>query len=106
MPPGVMVNDPIVVKSCRVNGGLRPSAISPSIVHVTADWVMVRVYPSGAAWAPASTPTIPEAPALVTTTRGCPKYFSAAIAKVRACKSDSPPGEKGQIIEIGLFGYS
>ncbi len=79
-----MVKVPIPTKSCRVKDGFRPLAISHSRALGMLTDPTVSVYPSGAACAPASPPTIPVAPVLLTTTTGCPRIFSATDANALA----------------------
>ncbi len=103
---GLRVNEQMDMKSCRVNGGFRPLAISHSMALVRFTDPTVRVYPSGAAWAPATPPIMPVAPDLLTTTIGCPITFSATEAKARLCRSRVPPGGMGLIKVMGRVGYS
>ncbi|MNT55446.1 hypothetical protein D3C72_1926790 [compost metagenome] len=52
------------------------------------------VCPSGAALATAAAPTLPPAPALFSTTKGCWSDACSTAATERARMSDGPPGGK------------
>ncbi|MNT71205.1 hypothetical protein D3C72_2096680 [compost metagenome] len=63
-----------------------------------------RVYPSGAAFLTAADPIAPFAPALLTTTTGCPRTPCAAADRLRAAMSASPPTLNGTMSWMGFAG--
>src|SRR5687767_14190029 len=48
---------------------------------------------------------LPEAPALFSTTTGCPSRFESASATTRPLVSVTPPGANGTTSRIGRSGY-
>src|SRR2546421_4017556 len=56
--------------------------------------------------ATACVPMLPEAPALFSTTIGCPSRFDSASAITRPVVSVTPPGANGTTRRMGFSGYS
>src|SRR2546421_11048724 len=63
------------------------------------------VYPSGGDFARRSVPIAAPAPAMFSTTTGCPSSSASFAATGRDKESVGPPGGKGTIHFSGLDGY-
>src|SRR5512139_1821063 len=66
---------------------------------------LVMSYPSGLFFATCPRATDPAQPPTFETTTGCPRNFSALLARIRVLASSVPPGAKVTIRLIGLAGY-
>src|SRR6185503_14157441 len=65
-----------------------------------------RVWPSGAAFATISVPTMLPAPGRLSTMTGFPSDWASPSATIREVRSLPPPGANGATNRIGFDGYS
>ena len=65
---------------------------------------ITKVYPSGAARATASAPTLPFAPTRFSTTTGWPRLSESFCATTRAARSEPPPAGNATTILIAREG--
>ena len=63
-----------------------------------------RVYPSAGDLATASTPIMPSAPVLFSTSTGWPRIGASFCAMMRGTTSPAPPAGKGTMMRSGLAG--
>ena len=64
------------------------------------------VYPSGAARLASVAPTVPPAPALLSTMKLAPSFSCSLVPSVRAIMSVDPPGGNGTNKVTGLVGQT
>lgn len=65
----------------------------------------INVWPSGFARATSAAAIVPAAPALFSTTTGCPSSTVNRAPSLRAIKSVEAPGANGTSNRIGRSGY-
>src|SRR5262245_25718003 len=67
---------------------------------------IITVWPSGGALATAAVPIRLAAPAMLSSTNGCPRRLASASPISRAMASATPPGEAGTTMRTGFDGQA